>query len=261
MRRKILVVVLTILIFLSVGLLGFSTVYRVESVTVNATVVSDAARVEAQALQERLTEAYAKDGILFVDEEKAEEIIKEFPYFRITAFEKDYPNRLIVSVQEDAEVYAVAQENSSNYYILGADGTVLGIRETYVNRLNGEENVLLKGLTAMGEKGKALSGDECISSMLLLCNSMSEKLNGIRRNVVGVEVYSRSPQLIYRVTMREGVSIYVGNPKVNTEEKAKLAIDKYMSLSSEEKLTGRIMISDNTGTLVVVYSPIDDFQQ
>ena len=260
MRRKILVVVLTALIFLSVGILGFATVYRVESVTVNASVVSEAAQEEAQALQGRLNEAYKKDGILFVDDEKAQEIIKEFPYFRITSFEKDYPNRLIISIQEDAEVYAVAQENSSNYYILGADGTVLGIRETYVNRLNGEENVLLKGLTAMGEKGKLLSGDECIPSMLTLCNGLSEKLNGIRRNVVSVEVYSRSPQLIYRIAMREGVKIYVGNPKTNTEEKAKLAIDKYLSLSSEEKLTGRIMISDSTGTVVVVYSPIDDFE-
>ena len=261
MRKKWLVVLLTALIFISVAILGFATVYRVDSVTVNASVVSEAAEAEAQALQTRLTEAYKKEGILFADEEKAQEIIKEFPYFRITAFKKDYPNRLIVSIQEDAEVYAVAQENSPNYYILGEDGTVLGIRETYINRLNGEENVLLKGLVATGEKGKTLSGDECIPSMLALCKGLSEGLEGIRKNVVSVEVYSRSPELIYCITMREGVRIYVGDPETNSAEKAKMAIDKYLSLSNEEKLTGRIMISDSTGSMVVVYSPIDDFQQ
>ncbi|MBQ7831415.1 MAG: hypothetical protein IJ393_05025 [Clostridia bacterium] len=259
MRRKFIVVALTVLIFLSVAILGFATIYRVDEVTLKASVVSDAAKEEAQALQNRLTEAYKKDGILFADDEEAQEIIKEFPYFRITGFEKDYPNRLIISIQEDAEVYAVAQENSPNYYILGEDGTVLGIRETYINRLNGEENVLLKGLNATGEKGKALSGDTCIPSMLTLCKALSENLDGIRKNVVSVEVYSRSPELIYRITMREGVAIYVGAPETNTAEKAKMAIDKYLSLTNEEKLTGRIMVSDSTGTIVVVYSPIDNF--
>ena len=56
--KKILIILLTLLVFLSVTTLGVSTVFRVEEVTVIAPVVSEEAKAEASDLQNRLQKAY-----------------------------------------------------------------------------------------------------------------------------------------------------------------------------------------------------------
>ena len=92
MRKKnVLVIVLTALIFLSVAVLGVSTVYRVNTVAVRAPVVSEMAKTEAEQLQEKLTAAYDKQSIFSANDELAKEIVSQFPYFNITGFEKNTP--------------------------------------------------------------------------------------------------------------------------------------------------------------------------
>lgn len=260
MRKRIWTIVLSSLLFLSAAVLGFATIYRVDTVTVQATIVSEGARAEADAFRQRLESVYRKDGTVFADEAKAQEVVKEFPYFRITAFEKAYPDRLIVSVQEDEEVYAV-ENADGNYYILGSDGTLLGVRGTHTNTLNGAENVILKGLSVSGKKGEKLSGDECLQPMLSLCAAFSENLGGIRRNVAWVSVYRRATETIFCIAMREGVKIYIGAPATNTQKKARLAVDKYLSLTEAEKLCGMIMVSELGGEEIVKYYEKDVFQE
>ena len=227
MQKKLWVILLTVLVFLSGTVLGISTVYRIKDVTVDILHVTEEAIVEGAELQKSLQEAYKGNSTFFVKDKKAKEILADYPYFRLSSFDKSYPGRLIIKVAEDAEVYALeAGENS--YYILGPDGTVLDVRNTHLNMLNGAENVVLKGLSVTAESGKIPTGDDCFATMLSLCEELSVVLGGIRSNVVSVEVYRRTPQMIYRVTMREGVKIYIGDPMVNTKEKAQKAIEKYI---------------------------------
>jgi hypothetical protein len=128
--------------------------------------------------------------------------------------------------------------------------------------LDGADNVLLKGLQVVGQKGAFLSGDECLNSLLTFCRKTSETLSGIRRNVTSVEVIRNTSVLEearFKVIMREGVAIYIGNPMQLTEEKARCAMEKYLSLSDEERLVGRIAVSDKDGEVIVSYSKKDDF--
>lgn len=255
MRKKIWVIVLTVLIFLSGTLLGVSATFRVSAVTVDASVVSDEARAEAEELEARLRKAYDKDSTLFVNGKKAEKILEEFPYFYMTSFKRSYPRRIVVKVTEDAEVYALScSEDSEEYYILNADGEVLGIRNTPENRFDGEANVFLKGLTMeLSSDGRTLQGDDRFTSMLETCTQMSLLMGGLRSNVVSAEVYIRSPETIFCFTMREGVKIYVGSSETTTVEKANVAIEKYLSLNDHEKLTGAIVVLDGVDGLVVTY--------
>ena len=125
-HKSILVIILTVLVFLSAPVLGVSSVYQVEEVTVRTSLVSEAAQAEAEALQKRLLEVYERKSTLFLEQTEAVDVMEEFPYFRMLSFEKSYPNRIIISVSEDAEVYAVPTLSVENeYYILGEDGTVL----------------------------------------------------------------------------------------------------------------------------------------
>lgn len=257
MRKKFWVILLTALIFLSGAVLGISAVYRVDRVTVEAFVVSEEAKAEAETLREKLEEAYDKDSIFFANDSKVKEVLQDFPYFRITGFEKSYPNRLIVEITEDAEVYAVEKVAGQEYYLLGEDGMLLGVRDSHVNPLTGAENVIVKGLAF--SDGADFTDDEQFPALLALCQALSKELGGIRSNVVSVEVFLRSPETIYRVTMREGVKLYFGTPAERTEEKVKVAVDEYMALSNEEKLSGRIVISEVGDRILTSYSAKDEF--
>ena len=227
--------------------------------TVNLSCVTQEARAEGEKLQKALEETYQSHSMFFVDETEAQAVLAEYPYFRLSSFEKSYPKRLIINVTENAEIYAIEKEAGKQYLILGSDGTLLEIRDSYVNALNGEENVLLKGVNVSGVFGAIPAGDDCFATMLTMCQSFSEKLDGIRRNVVSIEVMRRNPEVLFKVTMREGVVIYFNTPAEYTEEKVSEAIRVYQSLKQEEKLTGRIYILANNGEILSQYSPVDEF--
>ncbi len=257
MQKRFWVILLSAIIFLSGAVLGISAVYRVDKVTVEGSLVSEEAEAEEQVLQEKLEAAYEKTSIFFASEKEAQDILEEFPYFRLIGFEKAYPNRLIVKIIEDAEVYAV-ETADVGYYILGADGTVLGTRDTHVNTLNGAENVIIKGVRVTGENGKVPVGDEQFPFVLSLCKELSVLFEGIRSNVVSVEVIYRGPEIIYCATMREGVKLYFGSPSEKIQEKAEAGVVKYLSLTNEEKLSGRIVISETNGKIFTSYAEKDD---
>lgn len=259
MRKKILVIVLTVLVLLSGTGLGLSAVYRINDVTLNLSCVTQEARAEGEQLQKELKDAYQNHGIFFAGEKTAKEVLAKYPYLRLSGFEKSYPKRLIISVTENAEIYAVEKEVGKQYLILGADGTLLEIRDNATNALNGEENVVLKGVNVSERLGEIPTGDNCFAVMLTMCQSFSDKLDGIRRNVVSVEVLRRNPEVLFKVTMREGVVIYFNAPATYTEEKVSEAVNVYQSLGQDEKLTGRIYILENSGKILSQYSPVDEF--
>lgn len=268
MRKKsVLIIILTAIIFLSVVTLGVSTVYRVDSVTVKASVVSEEAKAEAQSLEERLTKAYKKQSVFLAEKTKAQTIVEEFPYFRLTGFTRDFPNRLIVQVSEDMEAYAVAtDETEQSYYLLGRDGTVLGIREDMENRSGKVENIPIKGLKATGTRGEPLKGDYALSYLFSLLDIISARLDGaISRNIVCVELLRPSSQTaddMVKLTMREGVSVYITNPATGWKVKAEKAMDKYLSLGNggagAERLTGRILVWGTETEATAVYDEKTD---
>ncbi len=255
MQKKILVIVLTVLVFLSGALLGFANVFRVDDVVVEVSAISAAAEAEAVDLRAQLKELYEKENIFFLDDEKAKEVVAKFPYFRMASFKKDYPNRVVLTLTEDAEVYAVKKAGSDAYYILGEDGTILAIRQSPLNRLDGDSNVVIEGLTVTGEKGEKASGDERLPALLKFFNQMSVRLNGIRDNVLSIQLSPYPPQCW--ISTREGVKIYVTDFDKFTQQKADKIVDKYLELSDEERLGGCILNVDVGEEIKVAYQKED----
>ena len=97
---------LTVLVFLSAVFIGVSNVYRVDGVTVVAKTYSDEAKTEATQMQKELQEAYKGESVLFAKEDLALTVLEKYPYFRLTKFEKRYPDVLCIEATEDAEVFA-----------------------------------------------------------------------------------------------------------------------------------------------------------
>lgn len=268
MRTKnVLVIVMTVLVFLSSVLLGVSSVYRIDEVFVCANTVSEEAKAEAAELQKILTERYKEQSTFFADDEIASSTVAQFPYFRLTAVEKSYPNRLIVNISEDEEVYAIAcDETAQSYYILGGDGTVLGIRNDYHNRSDKTgtaKNILIKGLSVSGQKGQKIEGDERLSYVLAFCQKTSSLLNGIRRNIAEIEVTGASSQqtVTIKLTAREGVVLYIRNPSVQTEKKAEIAFNAYTGMSDGDRTRGMLTVFDGADGVQFSYFEKDELSQ
>ena len=259
MTKKVLTILLTTLLLLSAITLGCANVFRVGNVAMVATVVSEDSKESVGQLKEELASFYKDRSIFTVKQKDARNILDQYPYFRVVEFKKVYPNEVIITIEEEAEVYAV-EKADGEYYILGETGAILEVRSSLKNRLDNADNIVIKGLTVNGEKGGLLTGDDCWETMFLLCKTMHESLGGIRRNVQSVEVLSRSPETFYVIRMREGLNVYVGAPSIMTVEKVKSAMDKYMALSDSERMSGRLTVRDSDGEVFVSYSSEDEFE-
>ena len=66
MRKKVLTILLTVLIFISCVTLGVTTVFRVSDVAVVANVVSEQAKAESESLKQELSELYVEENIFSV---------------------------------------------------------------------------------------------------------------------------------------------------------------------------------------------------
>lgn len=261
--KKIVTIILTILVFLSAVVLGVSTVYRVDDVRVDIVALSQEGDAESKNLQTRLKQLYYKQSIFFAKQTEAEEALKDFPYLRLVSFSHSYPNVLVVEVSEDAEVYAVPKDAAQmSYYILNADGVVLGERDNYINRVDAQLQVKNVLLTAQSG-GKTLTGEECKEKFFPFCQTLSSLLdNKIRANVISVEYVaptSQQEQAFYRLSMTEGVKIYLFNPTNNLSEKAAKAVEEYFALADGQKMTGRIAVADDGEGLLADYSEHDGF--
>ena len=243
--------------------MGVVSVYRVNFVTVNAPVVSVEAKDEAAALQQKLFEAYEGENIFSTDETLALEIFQEFPYFKMTSFTKEYPNRIVIVAKEDVELFAFKKAEDS-YYILGADGMVLGERNSPTNRSDGASNIQVTGVEILASIGQVAKNDECLTWLYAFCERASEQLGGIRKNVTAIEVLrptSSAAEMMFKIHFREGVVAYVRNPSVCTLEKAEKLVEKYESLSDSERLRGMIVLTENTQNVIVDYVQDDLFKE
>lgn len=260
MRRKLLIIILTVALFVGAAVLGVSATFRVDTVTLNSSEISQPAKAEAGELLKRLEGVYLEESIFTVKQSDADGVLAEFPYFRITSFKRSYPNRVIISIAEGEEVFAVEGANEQGeYFILNSEGTVLGVRADKNNRLDGKRNVLLKGYTCFGGKGEMLAGDIALAPTLELCLGISQRLNGIRGNVRYVEVVAKTGTedgIVLMLQMQEGVKLDVYAVERNTQEKAAKAVEAYLSLSVNERISGHLMVYENAdGEVMPVYRP------
>ena len=245
MRKKtVLTVLLTALIFISACVLTVTTVYRVSAVTLEIQAISEEAKTEAETLEKSIAAHYKGKNIFSADSAVARLKFEEYPHFRMTSFKKAYPNRLIVTASEDAEVYAVESENG--YRILGASGVVLCDRETPKNRSDGHDNVIIKGVLAAGQRG-SVPTDEYFLLTIAFCEAFDTQSDGIRNNVVSVTLEkptSNDDYAYLRLKFREGAEAIVYSPLSKTQEKAKSLYSYYASVSTEKRMSGVIYVSE-----------------
>ena len=247
--KKLAVIVLTALMVLSAAFIGVANVYRIDDVVLDANMFSAAAKEEAAEIQLALQDAYVGESILFADERSAEELVKGYPYFRITKFEKRTPNVIYVEMTEDMETFAV--EAGNEYWILSQNGTILTKREDFSNRVDGEANIVIEGASPIGTVGQTVGGAG-FAELLEICLVLSERLNGLRGNLARIEFDRVEDGGRIFLCMREGVKICLVHAKILTTEKAERLAQAYLEMRPEERLTGFLHVTESLDETSVI---------
>lgn len=253
--KKVITIILTVALFIAAAALGIDSVYRVGEVALEINYVSEEAKTEAEALEKELSELYGKQSIFRVKKEDAESVFARFPYFRLTDFKKEYPDKLVVEATEDAEVFAV--KSGEKYYVLALDGTILSVRNSPQNRSDGKDNVLIEGVEISGERGELCQGEK-INRALPFLKELSARLDGLRSNLVKVEYELKGGSIEqYNLVTREGVKIQVQKIQEMTSEKAEKVAKTYLGLEDSERLTGYIYATNGAEKATVAYYPTE----
>ena len=255
-KKKNVTIFLTATLFLATALLGFFSVYRVNEVGVSFKYNSAEAQVEVEFLKADLLALYKGENIFLLDEDVAGEVFDAYPYFRKTGFKREFPDKIIFEATEDEEIFAAYTDHG--YLIIGLDGTILSIRDNFLNRADGHENILIEGIQVSGEKGEACVGNG-LSDLFTLLQTLSNRLGGIRSNIVKIRSNTVAPSIVhYELIMREGVKIQIGKIESFTREKAEKIADLYLNPASDaDRLRGVIYATDDGIKPIVSYSPTE----
>ena len=83
MTKRVLTIFLTALLFLSAIILGCATVFRIDNVTMVATVVSEESKDNVEQFREDLVELYKDKSIFSAKQRDMAGILNNYPYFHL----------------------------------------------------------------------------------------------------------------------------------------------------------------------------------
>ena len=247
--KRFAVIALTVMLVISAAFIGVANVYRIDNVVLDAKMFSAAAKDEAAEIQLALQEVYVGESLLFAEKTDAEELVKSYPYFRVTKFEKRAPNVICVEVTEDMETFAVQTEHG--YYILSQSGTVLSVRDDFNNRVDGEANIVIEGALPSGSVGEVVNGAG-FAELLKMASVLSERWNGLRGNIERIEFDRVEDGGRMFLCMREGVKICLVHAHLLTEEKAEKLAQAYLEMLPEQRLTGFLHVTESLDETSVI---------
>lgn len=256
MKKRLVSIILSAVILVALIVMGIYFIFMINTVSVYYNVLSDMGLQYSVEIQEELESLYKGKNILFISEDEAAAVFDKYPYVSEVSIRKVYPNKIAVYAEENAERFAVAN-SSGGYDMLDKNGLLLSSREKNENYADSYRNILLEGF---GEYSEALYKSEQFAAVKVMCEYMHETFGGIRANLSEIKYAaptSNPANAYFQLTMTEGVIIRIFNPLNMTEEKCVSAVERYLSLSPEDRLYGLITVvekADDSGELITTYS-------
>lgn len=259
--RVILTTVVSFVLLLLVVLAGLNAVYTVTSVRANFQTYSEEGESDAVKLQKEL-DSFVNKSTVFLDLDKVKKTVEEYPCFRLEEAKKKYPDKLELKITERQEAFVCALEEGK-YAVLDDAGEYLYEKDTDANRTDGEKNILLTGFAFSFQNGVEGEYYKEFAETLSVFRAL---LKGVRSNVLSMELIRNTTMPQYdrfEIRMREGVLIEIRNPQKKTAEKARLAIERYLSvgayegsgLTNAQLMTGMLTIYDSAEGIDSDYIP------
>ena len=125
MKKKNILIVFICIAFVTIVCLSCISAFSIARIEITFAAVKDSSPAYFKEVKEDLDSVIGK-SLLFFNRKEIDEIVGRYPYLELTGVEKEYTNRLTISIREREEQYAVWSD--SGYYMLDQDGLVLDKR-------------------------------------------------------------------------------------------------------------------------------------
>lgn len=251
-KRSILTTVVAFLLLAAVVAAGLNAVFTVTYVNADFVTYTQEGEREAQQLKEELN-GYLSKSTTFLDLEEVRATASANPRFNVVSIEKKYPASVVIDIQERRSAFAYAAQEG--YDVLDVEGVWIGRSEQASGfvELNGDFSFTYADGKFSGDYAQELIGMYAV---------MSELLGEPRANVLSVTFEDSGDTSSdrfdrFRVAMREGVEIVIGEPSVRAEDKVRAALAVYLELTQRERVSGTIStaIVTQTGEAAAYYFP------
>lgn len=240
--RKIVWLVIAVIFFASV-VIGIGVIFSVKNVNVTLEGYSYStwdemteeeerkAVAEIEGIKNAVLKTYGGKLLPYVKQDQLAEIF-DGTFYLFESCQKVYPCTLNITVKERREVFAVAA-SGGKYSTYDSTGMLMrsGVSaDAAVNNIDKAPNVLINGIT----------DDEQIATVANVASLFVTKFSALRSIVEKIDLQTKQGNIIF--SLRCGISIYIADYAVRTEEKIGAAYNKYVSLTGEEKLSGMIYV-------------------
>ena len=238
-KKKVLIITAVgLALLLAVIGAAFNAIFTVTEIRVGFFPVSEEGERESYQMQEVLDRDFLGRSTAFLNLDEVRAVLKRYPGFELVEIKKDYPSKISLTVTERRELFAVEKEGG--YAILDEEGRYLYDKAENVNRSSGE-NILLKGFSLNFRVGEKIE-DENFRAAVEYVRAFSEQFGSARSDVKEISL-TKTPSLLagenyMQISTRGGVRIDIYEPCSLSEEKAKAAVEKYLSLEGTERLCG-----------------------
>ncbi len=234
--RKVLLTGLAIIFCISL-VIGAGIIFSIRNVNVKYIYYSDNAYEEEYLKTREKLNGLKGYGLLFMRDEDVREKLTDTEVLAIDSIERVFPCTVNVVIRERLETFAVAAPNGYSVYdeagkLIKASVISDGVP---LNGRDGCPDLLI-------ETDGAIPDDETIVSIAKLCSAFKGEFGKLRRLVSSVSVAKFFESDMFVLNMYSGLSLYVGHgDEVKMMSKA---YETYSSLSEEQKLSGRIIVSE-----------------
>ncbi len=273
MKHKRLFYTLTIILYVAIVILSFSFLFSVKEVKTDYSMVTNSVRY--QQVENKL-KRYSGKNLLFVNTDKIVKDLESDNYVIVKEIKKDYPNILIVEIEEREEVFVI--ESSTHRYYLDKNYFVLKKVDKQKDELSSE--MILLDLTnfsnfdfetlQVGETFSLINGwvHNCINEMISVFSDRKNLLEEIKlegtnkmlgytiyfKTIQGVEIKILDPNLKLDETKNEFVYDESNSENAGIEEVQEV-YKVYSTISDIEKTKGELIVNRlPNGEITVIYT-------
>lgn len=250
MKTKTRVILATLVAFIllaaAVGA-GLNAVFTVTYVRAEFSTCSQAGEEDASALRAELDEKFLGKSTTFLDLEEVRGVASAYPYFRVSAVEKQFPSAVRIFLEERRETFALP--TGEGFAVLDEEANLLEYKNENKSR-DGGENILLEGFSFTLDGGTL--GGEYAAELLAFMHEVGALLPAPRANFLSVRLIDATLAPFgldsIRISTREGVVLDIINPTVLTREKAKTIVEAYLALDDNARTYGKLTVSESRET-------------
>lgn len=265
MKSKRLIVILSILAFLTVLIVLNSTLFTLQSVSVNwLTTKYHLDNIKDYDLVEDVSKG---ESIFLVNKaEISQKLEKTYPYLRVVSIETKFPNKLVIHSAERECLYAV-KLSDNEYALLDELGKVLKLTTSSI--FAGPElgakpikvtfnNIILNPADfVVGEQVKVANIEILLSQLSHTLREASYTPTTSKGVFLNIDVISMGESCEVNFTTRNGMVIRLKDANDYTTDKFLLALERYNYFHQEGVVSGTIEVWRNAQLEQIVARYID----